>query len=160
MGGSGDSETLRDVWASTDGATWTQRTDEAEWAARREFVPVALNGTLYVIGGGNTGNFIDDTPRKDVWASTDGATWTEVNDDPVFYRRSHSTTIAHDGKLYILGGWDSYRQHSINDVWRSSNGGASWARIDIGPWTNDENHNPDSYNRRIRHAALYFNPTP
>ncbi len=51
------------------GVTWTCRTANAQWAARRGYTSVIdAAGAIYVIGGGD----YESTLYDDVWASTDG----------------------------------------------------------------------------------------
>ncbi len=50
------------------GVTWTSRTPNAQWAARRSHTTVIdAAGAIYVIGGG-----FGTTRYNDVWASTNG----------------------------------------------------------------------------------------
>ncbi len=56
--------------ASAAGATWTSRTTNAPWAARRHHASVIdAAGAIYVIGGDGG---LGDTNFQDVWVSTDG----------------------------------------------------------------------------------------
>jgi hypothetical protein len=56
--------------ASAAGVTWTCRTANAQWAARRFHTSVVdAAGAIYVIGGKGTDN---TSFYADVWASTDG----------------------------------------------------------------------------------------
>ncbi len=53
------------------GASWTNRTTNAQWAARSGHTSVVdAAGAIYVIGGEGSGG--TNTYYRDVWVSTDG----------------------------------------------------------------------------------------
>ncbi len=127
MGGTPNGGTYyNDTWLSTDnGATWTQQTASAEWTARHEFSSVALpDGSIVVMGG------YDDTGNKnDVWRSTDkGATWTRQTAGAEWTARySQSSVAMPDGSIVLIGGHDDVTGVT-NDVWRSTDKGATWTQ--------------------------------
>lgn len=68
---------FNDVWSTTDGATWELVTDSAGWSPRPGHV-CELVGNQFVCFGG----FGLITNPIDVWASFDGAEWTQLAGAP------------------------------------------------------------------------------
>ena len=127
---------LDDVWESGDGASWTHVNASAaasdKFAARSAHSAVAVGDTVYVIAGDQGGG-----TRRDVWTSGDkGASWTHVNvsaasGDKFPARRNHASA-ARGGALYVIGGGEGSTQ-LFNDVWKSTDGGASWVNVHANP---------------------------
>ncbi|MBN2311197.1 MAG: hypothetical protein JXR94_19625 [Candidatus Hydrogenedentes bacterium] len=92
----------RDLWASTDGATWTLVRDDTPYDGYSEMV--VYGGRMWAIKGS-------------VWASTDGATWAQVAEHTPFGARGYGEVVVHDGKMWHVG--------AGADVWYSTDG-ASW----------------------------------
>jgi len=122
-----------DVWNSTDGVTWIEATDSAGFAPRSNHTSVVFNNKIWVIAGLTSvvfnnkmwviGGLDDITPtNKDIWYSSDGATWTQGNDLSVL-TAAHSSA-AFDGKIWVIGGYD----YSGFPVWYSSSG-ANWTKF-------------------------------
>ena len=116
-----------DVWRSTDnGATWTQVTAGAGWSARRSHCSTSMpDGSIVLMGGYASGGF-----KNDVWRSTDsGETWTQVNAYAGWAaREGHTCVVMPDGSIVLMGGNDGTMDYS-NDVWRSTDYGATWTRM-------------------------------
>ena len=125
MGGQDSSGKLKnDVWQSTDnGATWKQMTPSAGWSPRWTHSSVVMpDGSIVLMGGRElTGD------RNDVWRSTDnGATWTLMTASAGWSARmQHSSVAMPDGSIVLMGGGDSTNGWK-NDVWRSTDNGATW----------------------------------
>ena len=117
---------LNDVWRSTDeGATWTQMTASAGWTGRSSFSSVAMpDGSIVLMGGWGSSDV------NDVWRSTDnGATWTEMTTNAGWTPRQGLTSVAMpDGSIVLMGGEDSVGNFD-NDVWRSTDNGATWIEV-------------------------------
>ena len=131
IGGFGN-DLLNDVWKSTDGQSWTRvLTDtksppSTQFSRRFGHEAVVLGNALYLIGGLDGRNRLND-----VWKSTDGKSWTR-EDTPSppstqFSRRNSHAAVALNNALYLIGGYDG--TNLLNDVWKSSDAGASWNRI-------------------------------
>jgi uncharacterized delta-60 repeat protein len=125
MGGYDNSGNYRnDVWRSmNDGATWTEVNASAGWLPRDLFSSVVMpDGSIVLMGGTHYYN--------DVWRSTnDGATWTEVNASAGWSGRfGHSSMAMPDGSIVLMGGV-ALAGGDINDVWRSTNDGATWTEV-------------------------------
>ena len=122
----GGSGYTNDTWRSTDsGATWTEVNASSGWSGRVGHSSVVLPDGSIVLMGGYGGGF-----KNDVWRSTDkGATWTEVNASAGWSARyGHSSVVMPDGSIILIGGGDS-NSHFWNDIWRSTDKGATWTRI-------------------------------
>ncbi|OGY42382.1 MAG: hypothetical protein A2Y82_04475, partial [Candidatus Buchananbacteria bacterium RBG_13_36_9] len=124
----------RDVYVSSDGATWTQKTAAANFEARYGFNAISYDfGTgrkLWVMAGAEADSGM--THHNDLWSSVDGITWTQAKDDVALPgiavqpskwtrwspRRNAAAVLHDDGggtKLWIMGGWDKVANE--NDVW-------------------------------------------
>ena len=100
---------MKDVWSSSDGATWSLITSTAGWSGRRQHS--VYDNKLYLMGG-------FDVPRllNDVWSSTDGETWTQLNTPGWNPRRQHTSVVAND-KIYVMGGYSAVYTSKYNNVW-------------------------------------------
>ena len=87
---------------------------------------------MYVIGG-----FGASTRLNDVWKSTDGGVnWTQVTTSTstkFSARNTHSSVYIPSGAnagMYVIGGRTGGGASSlVNDVWKSTDGGANWTRV-------------------------------
>ena len=105
-------------------------------------VQIARN-RIFVLGG-NDGQ--GDPPQKnDVWSSADGESWRQDTSNAGWTRRQLHQAVAHNGRLYVMGGADG---NKIKDVW-SSGDGANWQREADAAWTGREIHQAVSYKGRI-----------
>ena len=132
MGGNTGTSTKNDTWRSTDGGvTWVQQNISAPFPARYSATAQVLqNGDIVYMGGGNFGG--PTVFYNDVWKSADkGITWTRVNDSAGWSGRyGLSSVVMPDNSLIIMGGSLSNTGLVLsNEVWRSSNGGSTWTRI-------------------------------
>jgi len=126
MGGADTNGIKNDVWRSTDnGTTWTQITGSAGWTARSYPSSVVMPDGSIVLAGGEDITGI----RNDVWRSTDnGATWTRVTGSAGWAPRyGHSSVAMPDGSIVLMGGFDGLVTY-MNDVWRSTDNGATWTQ--------------------------------
>ena len=107
-------------------------------------VQIARN-RIFVLGGA------DGSLKNDVWSSADGESWrrdkanTNNNENVGWTRRQLHQAVAHNGRLYVMGGADGNKR---NDVW-SSGDGANWQREADADWTGREIHQAVSYKGRI-----------
>jgi hypothetical protein len=140
-----NANTTNEVWVSDDlGATWTQvhaddhappsTGPDAFWYPRHTagMLTHTHEGTpyMYVVGGDIyyvTG---------DVWRSADGESWERVAAETPWEGRVLQMVGSYDGDLYVMGGQIDINDPSttLNDVWRSEDGGATWTRLDDAPW--------------------------
>jgi len=143
-----------------DGAfTWTKITDHAQWSNRQDFPAVAYENKIWIFGGYYAGEMKGDTYHEDVWNSSDGKTWEQVQDSaPWQGRRGHTVTVFDDGTgeaMFLIGGFTvnettGHRQYT-NDVWKSTDG-ANWQLIKERTYAH-----PDSLNTwfpRMNHTVV------
>jgi len=130
---------VNDVWRSTDnGATWTQVNASAGWAGRYGHTSVVMPDGSIVLMGGNRNSYLND-----IWRSTDnGATWTQVNASAGWAGRwGHSSVVMPDGSIVLTGGQKSSSPNWVNDVWRSTDNGATWTQMNASAgWAGRVSH--------------------
>jgi len=117
-----------DVWRSADnGTTWTQVNASAGWAARSYHSSVALpDGSIVLMGGQKDGGLL----LNDVWRSVDaGGNWTEVNASAGWAARYKHTSVALSNGSIVLMGGQKDGGLLLNDVWRSTDAGATWTQV-------------------------------
>ena len=138
-----ESAFYNDVWASEDGATWTQLLDEAPWSPRGMIGGSAVMGDrIWLLGGGtyDTPDYPDRNYYHEVWSTPDGVDWTlHVAHAPWDPRQYHDVAVW-DDKLWVMEGYDGSGNRS--DVWYSPDG-ESWYEVPDTPWA-------------ARHAASVF----
>ena len=123
------------VYKSKDGGRTfvefdTSQETDATWSARGCHAVVVLLGTntIVVAGGINSAN----GRLNDVWTSLDAFTWTKMGDETngrwsVRYLFGLVSTTAAD--LLVFGGSTSSATVYLNDVWSSSDKGATWTEV-------------------------------
>ncbi len=105
-----------DTWTSTDGLIWTNASPGTSFTARRGHQTAEFNGKLWLIGGYNSGGYLND-----IW-SFNGSTWTqETATTAIFSARRDHRLITFNNKLWLIGGEDG---SVLADIWSSSNGTA------------------------------------
>jgi hypothetical protein len=132
-GGSQVSIVYDDVWSSTNGVTWEEKTDGSskKFPARFDHQSIVFNDgsgeKIWVIGGTGTD---DSSFFDDVWSSTDGKTWTEETKDSSkkFPARAGHASEVFDNQMWVFGGNASSSIDSKNDVW-SSDDGKNWTKV-------------------------------
>ena len=138
--GNGQSAAVKhDVWRSTDdGSTWTEMNPDAPWTPRMSASSVATSDGGIVLMGG-----VDylGVYQNDTWLSMDnGATWTEMNASAAWAGRDLASSEAMpDGSIILMAGLypnsSSYPVY-LNDVWRSTDNGATWTEVNASAgWT-------------------------
>lgn len=137
------SQFFSDVWASTDGIEWEERTADAPWTGRAGLSAVALGDHLYVLGGSRNDDSSIIGPSgpereyfNDVWRSTDGIEWELMTDAAPWAPRAGASVVAHRDEIWLFGGEagftcepvDTCEPPYFNDVWRSTDG-AEWTEV-------------------------------
>jgi hypothetical protein len=112
--------------------SWNLQTANSGWPERVYHSSVRLTGDKVLILGGYHG--IDDF-ENDVWQSADGGeTWRILEEHADWSARfGHGVVFTADGSLILMGGHaygtGNQKFEFMNDVWKSSDGGETWARV-------------------------------
>lgn len=124
------------VVTSTDGSTWVAEIDTLDDKFKRYAATVEHEGTLYQIGGQNPTYVVDtviageDTTvtatclSADVWTSTDGITWTVI-ENALPSARFGASAVSFGGKIWLFGGQTSLTE-TTEEVLVSTDG-SSWS---------------------------------
>lgn len=132
MGGVSNVTGMNDVWRGTStSSTWTRVAEHASWAA-------GTNTAACVLPDGDV---ILTTPLE-AWKSSDkGETWTRMCYAPGWtqfagygynvQRFAPQLVALSNGHLILLGGYTGLATSysCCNDVWRSTDSGATWTRL-------------------------------
>ena len=111
--GDPDPSTWHEIIADTDDSP-------AHWEGRSTHGSLVFQDKMWLIGGRTA----SENHIAEVWSSTDGYNWTEVNPSAAFGARKEFVSMVHDGKMWVLGG-EIEGNLLANDVWYSSDG-ATW----------------------------------
>ena len=111
-----------------------QRTATAE-------ILIAKNG-LVILGGAD----VDLNPLNDVWSSADGRTWVEVTEEADWPARYVHQAVAHNGRLYVLGGFGGGDK---NDVWSSADGRTWTEETAAAEWSARNGHQAVAHQGQI-----------
>ncbi|MEZ5244058.1 MAG: hypothetical protein R2707_03100 [Acidimicrobiales bacterium] len=146
---------FNDVWASSDGITWEQRTAAAPWAGRAGLSAVALDDALYVFGGSQNddssiigANGPERVYYNDVWRSADGVDWEELTAAAPWEPRAGASTLVRNGEIWLFGGEDGFTCSPLpdcdapyfNDVWKTPDG-IEWTRVtEAAAWSPRPGH--------------------
>ena len=95
---------------------------------------------IFVLGGESNG-----ATRNDVWSSADGKSWMQDGDGGWPARYGHQAVV-HQGRLYVLGGFDGNDGYR-NDVWSLVIN--SWVQGGDADWSARSFHQAVSHNGRI-----------
>jgi len=128
-----------DVWTIEDTTmTWSLMTSRAQWTARSKGATVWISNTIYILGGMDAAG-----SKQDVWSSSNGITWTQLNAAAFSVRHSFSCIMDVGGELLVTGGMTGHPAQYLSDVHRSSNG-VGWS----------ERTSRAEFGQRAQHAAV------
>lgn len=116
---------------------WIGVTETAAFAPRDGAGALTLQGKMFLLGGWNPRDKVNFPKicNSEVWSSTDGLNWTEINEQAPWEGRHTAGWVVHQNKLWVVGG-DCNQGHYQNDVW-SSPDGVAWTKVcDNVPWGN------------------------
>ncbi len=116
IGGSNENS---EVWCTSNGTTWTQVTDHANFTPRRLHKIISFDNKIWILGG------FTQSGELDIWSSSNGNNWTISAPMPTELK-SHLRVdgfgvVEFQDSLWLLGG-----KHQINhsNVWRTD--GDAW----------------------------------
>ena len=122
--GDPDPSTWHEIIADTDDSP-------AHWEGRSTHGSLVFQDKMWLIGG-RTAN---EAHIAEVWSSTDGYNWTEVNPSAAFGARREFVSMVHDGKMWVLGGDAADVSGGLtNDVWYSSDGDSWHEATEAASW--------------------------
>jgi len=128
-----------DIWKSSDGLTWQNITNDAEFGKLNGFSISIFKDKIQIIGGKDSNGNYTNT----IWTSTDGLHWVKISTPPEFEGRHLHTSLIYNDKLWVIGGYNGTIRK--NDVWFSEDG-ITWQMA-----TANANFSP-----REEHAATVF----
>lgn len=147
----GTGQTLNDVWESSDGSNWTQTTASANWSPRFGQSGADFNGQVWMIGGKHSGNH--GSHQRDVWASSNGAVWTQTSVNSSWHPRWDHTIEAFNNRLWVVGGdilvGGAQLPGAAKDIWSSVDGGTWTQEVVTAPWGSRKAHQSAVFNNRI-----------
>lgn len=116
-----------DVWTSSNGSSWTEKTANAPFGGRYGSQLLSFNGKLWLIAGNKNGTLVND-----VWSSSDGVTWTQVLAQAApsatqFSSREDFGAVVYNNAMWVIGGYGT-GPISKNDVWSSADG-ITWTQV-------------------------------
>ena len=114
---------------------WQCITEEAAFAGRDGAGALTYKDKMWLLGGWNPKDKVNfpEVCNSEVWSSTDGEVWTEVNEKAPWEGRHTAGYVLHDGRMWIVGG-DCNQGHYQSDVWSSADG-VNWDLVlDPVPW--------------------------
>ena len=115
----------------------TPITDNAGFSERQSNTVLNFNNNLWVIAG------FDGVAKNDVWNSSDGINWVEMNiNGTTFSGRNRHTSVVFENKMWVIGGVDPAKK---NDVWSSSDG-VNWTIVTPSA----------GFSPRDRHTSVVF----
>jgi leucine-zipper-like transcriptional regulator 1 len=105
-----------DIWYSPDGANWSNAVISNHWPPRYDHTIEIFDNRMWVIGGSDhhSGQFMNNMLKNDVWYSTDGVSWTELEDSEHWSPRFAHASVVFDDKIWVIGGNDS---KILKDIW-------------------------------------------
>ena len=134
-----------EVWNSTDGANWTlvkpntfteSYDPDTDWEGRHTAGYAVYDDKMWIIGG----DPLQGHYQSDVWNSTDGVTWTHVNEgsEVPWGPRALHHTLVFDNKIWVMGGqtmpqFAPAEEAFYNDIWTTTDG-INWTKVETeGP---------------------------
>ena len=142
-----------DVWQSMDGENWNSATEQAAWTGRWYPAAVSHNNNLYILGGHDDGSsdmFQFAQNMNDVWRSADGKQWTLITAEAAWSKRRGHQAVAHQGRIFILGGTDGINGTYKNDVWSSLDGNIWRLETAAAAWL------PRAYHAAASHNGILY----
>ncbi len=122
------------------GIHWQEATNSAAFSGREGHAGVVFNGAMWVIGGFDGTEVLNDT-----YSSVDGMNWTQETASAAFSARAYHTAVVFNGKIWVIGGEDA--SHNDNkEIWSSPDG---------YNWTQQQSP-PDNFSARDSQASLVY----
>lgn len=160
-----ENETNNEVWLFDEDLEGTTQLENAGWSPRHSFGYAYKGNKVWVFGGDlNSGDFQNDS-WEGVQNEDLSITWTLKNSNCEFGDRVLFASCIHNDELFVIGGQTNAitNANPKQDVWKSTDGGATWVQIASGLAFLGKNYNgcATSYNGYIYLVAggEYKTPT-
>ncbi len=140
---------FKQVWVSSNGVGWDSpepisSTGQELPYRLRNHRAIEFNEKLLVIAQDTE----DNDNHTEVWVSSDGVGWSQIADSVPWTQRSGYTLTVHQGKLWLIGGYDTSYNY-LSDVWSSSNG-VNWTQETANaPWPGRGDHSALSFDSKL-----------
>lgn len=148
------------VWeSSADGLRWQEHT--AAWYPRSRPAVAAGGGTVWLMHGTLSPGASAPVTLSDVWRTTDGRDWREVNyRQPLsIYPSSSSAPVDKERRaVFFNGTLFIYGAGLTGEVWYSGNGGESWTKAanDLDWWQERRNYGLTEHDGLLYIAGGYY----
>lgn len=120
------------AWISSDGRTWAKAPLPDSGTNNAYLAHVQLNGAVLALGS-MTGNYERFRISTAIKRTRDLEKWETIAETSNLPRRIFYGTAVHDGKIWIIGGYDG--KNYLNDVWSSADG-VHWQQVTkTAPWS-------------------------
>jgi hypothetical protein len=146
---------ITDVWSSTDGETWTQVTATYNFPPRTMPAAFTYDNKMFISGGNAVAGNNPPDMLNDLWYSTDGATWTQVNVQTPYPARWGHKIVAYGDRLFMIGGESDRTGNAVfDDLWISEDGGVNWREVS----SDDPEAIPSNFSPRTEHS-MFVDPS-
>ncbi len=116
-------DTPNDVWATENGTSWKLVQPSAAFNPRADHATTVHNGFMWLVAGRHGKLTINDTLYNDVWYSKNGKDWLSATKKANFTPRSSHTLSTFKGRMWLIGGQNTFQGNELNkDVWVSGDG--------------------------------------
>jgi len=138
-------------YSVNSGVTWVGYAGKLPFAAHTFVCLNSPDGWVYMIGGDYLST---STQQKSVYRTRDLVNWTLMTNDYGGGVRILGAGIVDDfGNLYWLGGQSNLQGDALNDIWKSTDGGATWSQIATGISVGGNSF----LGQNINGSGVYFN---
>ncbi len=121
---------LDDCWSSSDGVSWSLKSQIVSFYPRKNCHSAVLNGKLWVWGGFGQSPTGQTIALNDIWNTGNGDIWILNSTSLPFSPRGAMAGAFFADRIWLLGGSESLSNTAQfrNDVW-SSNDGINWYQV-------------------------------
>jgi len=143
----------RDIWASPNGKNWKPINKNLPIIHTDLPMSIVFKNQMWMMGGWHNGRLPGHSASNQVWASSDGKDWHQINPKADWSPRLASACVEFKGKIWILGGTENYYFGDLkslkNDVWSSPDGKDWKLETKNAPWAPRAYHQAAVLNDRI-----------
>jgi hypothetical protein len=96
-------EPPRDVWASDDGKEWKLIEKNAPWLHSDLPMNITFDDKVWIMGGWHKGRLPGHSASNQVWSSSDGVKWEQVNASAGWSPRLAAGLVEHRRRMWMIG---------------------------------------------------------